>query len=173
VDPLVADGDPCCDTPDTWSEVVHAAWAMVGVAAVTGLVLCAAIALLVLALTDRLPPWRRVVILEAGCIVLAAGLVVALALPNRGKAHARIDCRRFAFDRAAWAGGGVRHDDVARGLDRCRVLDGRSTAQVLALLGPPDGSAPAVSGEYWRYRGLDVYLRGPRVDHAAATGLPG
>lgn len=172
-DPYVMDGDPCCAHPDTWGDVTSGAWGTLAIAAVTGLVLCAAMALLVLAITGRLPPLWRVAVVEAGCVVLGAALVAAMALPHRGEAHARIDCRSFAFDRAAWAAGGPRHDDVARGLDRCHTLHGRTAAQVRALLGPPEGSAPALHSPYLRYPGLEISFAGSRVDDARATSFPG
>jgi hypothetical protein len=131
------------------------------------------VSLLVFTMRNRPPALRRMAIVEAGCVTRAAALLAALALPHRDEAHARIDCGRFAFDRAAWAAGGTRHDDVARGLDRCHALDGRTAAQVRGLLGPPDGGAPAVGLRYWRYPGLEVYFRGPRIAYAAATSLSG
>jgi MFS family permease len=170
-DPSVPDEDPCCGHPDTWGDVAGSAAGAIGGAVAIGLLLSAACGLLWIAVRGRTPRRRW---LAAGPLVATLATAVPLAVaivPHLDEGHARIDCDRFAFDRAAWASGGVKRADVARGLDRCGTLTGARPSTVRGMLGAPDGAAPTLTGRYWRYRDLTVSFARGHVESAVATDL--
>lgn len=58
-DPFVADGDPCCGHPDTWTEVATGlAWTL-GLIVIEGMVVAGAIALICWSAKMSWPRWTR------------------------------------------------------------------------------------------------------------------
>ena len=67
-----------------------------------------------------------------------------------------VDCDEFRFDRESWGLGPDPERDpptprqrIADALVECRLLDGRTRAEVLRTLRPPDGQAAAGAGDAW------------------------
>jgi hypothetical protein len=111
--------------------------------------------------------WAAVV-----AIIVAVAAIGAVALSgDRGR-----DCESFHFDRAAWDAtrGDLRRERetrsertrgaLAQDLVRCGGLIGRSRAQIIALLGQPDGSGTVVGG---RDRYIDYLVGYRHPNHSA------
>lgn len=184
-DAFAPDGDPCCGTPDTWSQIftetIAAAVAVVAVA----LLFALAFGLLVWARRSRWPGRRTLAAFPAVALgLLALALAVAWATDD---ARLRASCDGFGFQRADWRSRSVGVQlRTADAVARCGVLGGQSAIQVARQLGQPTTKGP-VSGEQgadslWSYahfgvdradatspQDLSIYFRRGRVSFARFT----
>ena len=80
-DPAIADGDPCCSYPDTWAEVGFGLMWTMTVVAIEGLILALVAGLVCYAAAGRWPAWRRLALVPAGTLAVAAVLIAIPLLP--------------------------------------------------------------------------------------------
>ncbi|MDO8187589.1 hypothetical protein Q5424_14640 [Conexibacter sp. JD483] len=87
--------------------------------------------------------------MAAATLLLVVVVVVLVVRADDG-----VDCSGFAFDAGAWqraradrGGDPERAREIATGIAECGLVDGRTAAEVSALLGPPN--VPGDPWEYW------------------------
>jgi hypothetical protein len=76
---------------------------------------------------------RRVVF---GVVLLSVVAIVVVGIALASDEPAGVNCAEFRFDATAWQATDRRSQ--GDGLDRCRVLIGKTRAEVRAMLGAPD-----------------------------------
>lgn len=168
-DPFVSTGDPCCGHPDDWVEVVMGMAGGIVMAAIVGGLLALAVALLFWSVRRRPPRWRRLALVPLGvaCVALVCGAV--LLVPEVDEARAGPDCDDFRVRSAHFRS---TNDDLAKrtahGIIDCRSLSGRTTDEVLALLGPPAlKGTPSRGRFYWSYDYVDLDFEQGKVTDAS------
>ena len=174
-DPFIASGDPCFGHPDGWSDVISGLVTLVIAAAIDAVMLLGAIGLIRSA--HGLRPLRRNTWLLAPAITAAAMavLLAAMIAPKLDEGRTPPDCDGFTVRPGEWKKDGSDASlRLAHGLAHCRLLHGKTPAQVARLTGRPyptqqgvvthDG-APAT---YWSFDGLTIFFRNGRVTDARA-----
>ncbi|HWK26374.1 MAG TPA: hypothetical protein VNS09_07430 [Solirubrobacter sp.] len=171
-DPFVENGDPCCGHPDTWSEVVVGVGWTLGYALADALLVCVGVALVVWATRGRWPRVTRLAYVPVAGVGAVAAILAVVLIPQLGEGRTPPDCDTFAFSRSGWRS---TDEDAqksnAYGIAHCRLVEGRTMAEVRDLLGRPSTSGQTGERTYWSYLWLYVFFEhGRAVDaHAGAS----
>jgi hypothetical protein len=168
-DPFVADGDPCCGHPDTWSEVaLGVAWSL-GLTVIDAVLIAAAVALLWWSATGSWPRRRRLSLIPLSGLLIAVVVFAAALIPKLGEGRDLPDCDSFVFQDADWrAADQDRRLAAAWGIAECGTFDDASRQTVEERLGRPSTEGFLGEQYYLGYDGLDLILEGDRVVQADA-----
>jgi MFS family permease len=151
--PYVTDGDPCCAIPDTWHDTrLMAFWGWLWLGA--GLVpIGAGLLIIVGAITDRPPRWRRLPIGVAAAMGLAAA-VILVAYARLDEAPQVVVCRKAKAEVKAYRSATpARRSELTALIGQCDLLTGATAPEVRALLGPParKTAPPGPITQTWHY----------------------
>lgn len=156
-------------TPTRRGEVVAGVGWTLGYVVVDGLLVCLAIGLVSWAARGRWPRARRLTFIPAGGLVVAVAVLAVILVPQLDEGRARPDCATFTFSRSEFRAVEAHARQAnADGIERCRLLDGKTTTEVRRLLGRPATSGRIGVGRYWRYPGLELFFVDGRVREADA-----